>query len=400
MELSKVNKALLTLVKAAMTQSNKELTDIKFDNVDQWQELLDLAKLHGVFGLIYPVIKDMPGVPVAFTSYCKKYALCTINNSYKMLSFAYTLQSCLEDAGVESIIMKGVAAAKYFPYPELRKIGDIDILVKTGQYDKAEATLLALGFNKIGDIPVHGEFEKDGVIVEVHRVMVDSMPSDSANKIIQQIAQDGIARRVVFSVEDKVPFYIFPEAINGLRLLLHMLHHFLMGGFGIKLLCDWSAFVESIEDSEVREEILLYIKQLGLRKFTATLTQICVDYCGLSVDKASQFIYSDITIDGELALLLDIINANETLSNKPEYMVVLDKPTIGGLIRQLHYQMKHNHVKASKYVILWPILWVVTLVVFIWNNRFIRHVKTTDTTKGALKRAGSVSASSLELFKN
>lgn len=400
MELSKVNIALLTLIKAAMTQSNMVSADINFDNYDQWQELFDLAKRHGVLGLIYPVIKDMSGVPEAFMSYCKKYALRTINNSYKMLSFAYTLQSCLENAGVESVIMKGVAAAKYFPYPELRKIGDVDILIKTGQYDKAEATLLEAGFNKIGDIPVHGEFEKDGIIVEVHRVMVDSTPSDSANKRIQQIAQDGVARRVVFSVEDKASFYIFPEAINGLRLLLHMLHHFLMGGFGIKLLCDWSAFVENINDSNTRIEIHSYIEQLGLRKFTATLTKICVDYCGLSVDKASPFIYSDINIDGEMTLLNDILNADETLSKNPEYMVVLDKPTIGGLIRQFHYQMKHNHAKASKCVLLWPILWVVTLVVFLWNNKFVRHVKTSEATKGALKRASAVSTSSLELFKN
>ena len=49
--------------------------------------------------------------------------------------------------------------------------------------------------------------------------------------------------------------------------------------------------------------------------------------------------------------------------------------------------MKMNHPKASPYVILWPALWVITLVVFLRNNRKLNRGKVRDILRNAGDRS-------------
>lgn len=55
----------------------------------------------------------------------------------------------LRNAGVEPVIAKGWAAARYYPEPGLRPHGDIDLCVGTEFYDVADAALQATGVQKV-----------------------------------------------------------------------------------------------------------------------------------------------------------------------------------------------------------------------------------------------------------
>ena len=68
-------------------------------------------------------------------------------------------------------------------------------------------------------------------------------------------------------------------------------------------------------------------------------------------------------------------------------MVVLRDSGIDSLIREFHHQMIINYPKMSKYIVLWPILWGLTLIVFLRNNKKVRHTNTFSILKNASKRS-------------
>ena len=47
----------------------------------------------------------------------------------------------LRESGIPAAILKGCAAAIYYPRPELRAMGDIDFLVRESDYKRAEQLL-------------------------------------------------------------------------------------------------------------------------------------------------------------------------------------------------------------------------------------------------------------------
>lgn len=86
-----------------------------------------------------------------------------------------------DEESIPSILLKGPAvAARYYPRPELRPYGDIDLLVRDADEERTHELLEARGFELTGgghDDPLHHDHAKfqsiferqDGCVVEIHR---------------------------------------------------------------------------------------------------------------------------------------------------------------------------------------------------------------------------------------
>jgi hypothetical protein len=55
-------------------------------------------------------------------------------------------------------------------------------------------------------------------------------------------------------------------------------------------------------------------------------------------------------------------------------------------IREFHHPMHLNFPKAGKCFLFWPVLWVITLVRFLRNNRRVRAVSGRELLKSAGQR--------------
>ena len=53
---------------------------------------------------------------------------------------------------------------------------------------------------------------------------------------------------------------------------------------------------------------------------------------------------------------------------------------------QFHRQMKNRFPNAHKLVLLWPVLWVVTGICFLWNNYTLRGTSTREVLAMTRKR--------------
>ena len=70
---------------------------------------------------------------------------------------------------IPMIVLKGCTSAMYYPVPEYRTMGDIDLIVNPKDFERARIALEEMGysretFNEVREIL----FKKQGVIVELH----------------------------------------------------------------------------------------------------------------------------------------------------------------------------------------------------------------------------------------
>lgn len=387
---------LLKLLNAQLTNNNKILAGDMFVKTvlqlsdSDWWNLIKLAQNHNVLSII--------AENEVFIDNCnheqKQYIFDETNKivmrNYRLLWLASKYQKILNDAEIESVLIKGFATAIYYDVPEVRKSGDIDILIMDkNKIDKAIYVLLSKGLKYVDKqhSSHHIELVNDrGITVELHQTLAEHFDNKRMDNQLQNIVKSykEHIERVSFLGNT---LYIPSDGYNAFSLIVHMLQHYLRAGFGLKLLCDWVVFWNrSINDTE-KEQFMYQIKQLHMETFVSAITSICVRYLGLSKEKVSFMMNEKQDKTLLYAIIMDIIEAEEFGYSDKNRMVVLRDSKINSLIREFHHQMIINYPKMSHYIVLWPVLWVCTLLVFLRNNKKVRHTSTFHILKNASKRS-------------
>jgi len=83
----------------------------------------------------------------------------------------------------------------------------------------------------------------------------------------------------------------------------------------------------------------------------------------------------------------EVLDAEEFGNSNQNRMVVMRGTGLFDYVREFHHQMKLNFPKAGRCFIFWPVLWSITLLRFIKNNRKIRQVSTASVLKEAARRS-------------
>lgn len=85
--------------------------------------------------------------------------------------------------------------------------------------------------------------------------------------------------------------------------------------------------------------------------------------------------------------LQDVFAAEEFGKADKDRMVIVQENSLWAYAKEFHYQMKLNHPRTSPYVILWPALWLITLAVFLRNNRKLKRGRVKDILRNAGNRS-------------
>lgn len=190
------------------------------------------------------------------------------------------ISTLLEREGIPHVIIKGHASAIWYPEPELRQLGDVDFYVDRADVDRTQALLEREGFatEKTGH-RFHRVFAKDGARYELH-FDIPGLPEGTKGDRCRALFHDMIARSAV----RHTPFgdMRLPSAFHhGLILLLHAAHHLTNSGIGLRHLCDWAVFADTLPETDFTEMFGKCLHQTGLWRFACCLTDICTRYLGM-----------------------------------------------------------------------------------------------------------------------
>ena len=296
-------KIILKLLSNALSQSNRKL-----DAVSDWNAILDEASKQCVFLIVYENAQD----------YIKRYLkadelkkwntrkIQLIRSSIKNAYQHNKLHNLLADNAVPYVILKGQASAFYYPNPLLRTTGDVDFLVEKGSIEKVKELLLeeSYSMNPHNTSLCHLDFHKRNELLEMHWEP-NGIPNGEKGDLCRTYLQDAVSAAKLFE-KDGLRLYLPDRLHHGFILLLHTAHHMINTGIGLRHLCDWAVFVNSVSDEEFITLFKDKLKSVGLWRFAQTLTQLCVHYLDCEYKK-----WADEDVDEEYLekLLCDIFES-------------------------------------------------------------------------------------------
>lgn len=252
-----------------MTDNQKELLDAlaaALFGASPAAPLSQEAQEEALRQAVYPLVAD--DVP----------ALQRVTKNIQVCYEQEKLIEALE--GVPFVILKGLAAAIYYPDPMKRTLGDIDLIVTPGDFERAYDALAKAGFETqetVEDTVRHCHFKRDGVTVELH-LSFATLNTRAAEELLDGWIFAALREPVTASA-GQFRFPMLPEEQNGLVLLTHISQH-LEGGLGLRQIIDWVMFVDKALPDVKWESFKRKTDQLGLTTLAITSARIGQLYLG------------------------------------------------------------------------------------------------------------------------
>lgn len=207
------------------------------DDAD-WQKLMNLADIHSVTGILgYMNMQYRLCPDPALSRALRQLTLVTLSRFTQRGALLDQFCKMLQDAGIEHILMKGAIVRDYYPVPELRTFGDIDLVIHPEDRQKCHRLMLDAGFQpKVDWGPVYSYFRGP----EIYEIHTDIMEIDVSEKADYQGYFSGMWQHAVTKSGSTLEFA--PE-FHFLYLLTHIAKHISNAGAGVRLYLDIAAFI-------------------------------------------------------------------------------------------------------------------------------------------------------------
>lgn len=254
--MTKEQSTLLALIRSSLWGEPRP------DNAD---DALEQARIQALVPLLYPDSAET-----------MQYSA----HGIRILFAQDALVALMASANIPMAILKGCAAAMYYPEPFLRTMGDIDCIVPAERFQEAARLMAENGYAEVHEPQAldepdrHIAYQKDGITVELHH----HFSSDGIN--MEQFIQEGIQKPERAAVSGH-EFPILPPLANGIILLAHAAQH-LKKDLGLRQVIDWMLYVHEVLSDEMWEkEFCAAAEACGLKKLAVTMTWMCQRYLGL-----------------------------------------------------------------------------------------------------------------------
>ena len=357
------------------------------ENFD-FNKLFDEAKHQTVFPIAYMGFKN------------KKYDKAFYNFVAKNVQVNYNhteIADLLSANNIKYVFIKGVASASYYKESTLRMMGDVDVLIDRCDTEKVNTLLQKLGYTTNDDI-----FKEDGhigykreisgtlSICEVHFV-INGIPDSLADIFERYIGNilDNTKEITVANGKCLVP----NDFHHGIVLLLHTANHLTNEGVGLRHLCDWAVFVNSLSNDEFVDLFEAPLKEMGLWRFAQLLTICCEKYLG--IDKKQWVGEAEESLIGNI--IADILTGgNFGYKDKDRYgqikyisdreaNKVSDKGTFSQLLSSINAKAKTEYNFTKKCKLLLPIAWLAVvfsyLILVLTRKRKLDNINTINSAK-------------------
>jgi len=250
-----------------------------------WQAVYQELQQQAVACLPASILPDLPGLDDAFRQRWAMRTITSMQRFYHILQEQSDLLALLQSAGIKAVVLKGTAAAMYYPNPDYRSMGDVDVLVEDGRADEALRLMLQNDYEltkPAGQHKIHFNLNKNDVDFEIHRSFAVRL-CDSAAVHLNACLFESIDKAEIHSIAGYT-FPVLPQLQNGLVLLAHTNQH-MKEGIGLRHVLDWVMYAAAVLDdtfwySTFKEEA----ERIGLDKFAIALTRMAQLYFGLPTE--------------------------------------------------------------------------------------------------------------------
>lgn len=339
----------------------KDSSKMNYETVD-WSSIVTELDQQAVLGITSLVLqqKGRKGMPDELMCHITKRRRQVIMRSTQIAVLQNKIWRVLYDHGIAVAVIKGMASAVYYPYPFIRTMGDIDLIVNPENFQMAVQTLLEFGLKKsIGSDTYHAVMEKEGYIIELHQSPA-SVHKDIHGNYIREFILSGL-NDVEMATVEKYCFPMLPWQQNGMELIWHIRQH-LYNGLGLRHIIDWMMFVDHCLDDQRYIEFEPELKKCGLLNLAATVTKMCQMYLGLRADGISWCGEVDEKLCEELMdYILEQGDFGKKKLDDKAAKVLTGYSDIGMLLREIQRKGETEWEVTKKCPVLKPFSWIYEL---------------------------------------
>ena len=349
-----LQKGVITLIKSAVTGEKYPLPEEFSIN-----EAYDFIIKHRVMMLAYEgavrcgISKSEPAMQKLFQCYVNGML-----HSEKQMEAVKEMYAAFDENGIDYLPLKGCNMKFVYPKPELRSMGDADILIRTKQYDKLKDILEGLNFEEEAEISHHYVWNSDRLHLEMH-----TEPMPSSYKKFQNYYGDGWER----AIKTETNRYIYSDEDTFVFLLAHFAKHYLEGGIGLRHITDIFVYLKSIPNMDF-DYIEKELSKIGLLKFYKNIVKTISYYFknGKS-DEAVEIISEYILQSGNWGSYKSHVFASGARSNGTEEKVTGSKFRF--LIKAAFpsaesIKGRYTILKKAPFLIpiIWPVRWIDAII--------------------------------------
>ena len=367
---------LLLLIKSALT-GKVEVVPEDFD----LHEAFDTAKKHGITALLYygarTIGEDATSETMqrAFSSVCK----CILADERQRAEITRLLNA-FDERGIKYMPLKGVNMKGLYPNPEMRMMGDADILITPEQYDEViRPLMLELGYEEGAESDHELIWNKSSLHVELHKRLIPSY-----NKDYYEYFGDGWTLAKV--KDENTERYSMTKEDEFVYLFTHFAKHYRDSGIGIRHMVDLWVYESHNPDMD-KEYILGELKKLQLDKFYINIEKTLDTWFGDSkADKLTDFITNFIFTSGQYGKLETSFVSGalkESKSEKSTAKIKLKRILRSGFQSVDYLKTYYPILKRAPFLL--PFIWVIHFFrrVFTKNKlkNYVRNIKEIDDGK-------------------
>lgn len=242
------------------------------ENID-FSKLYSISKYHNLVAVVFCVIKNCSNKNIIpeniYTRFENGFYEAIIRYDYQSKAIN-EISDILSLNKIKHVFFKGSEIKEYFPVPQARAMGDIDILISPDERNKVKQILCNNGFIcKNSNGPVY-DYEKDGILAEVHTKII-------SGKVGSSNAEEGFSDAIDNAVFNDYKGYLKPD-YHFAYLITHIAHHFWFYGAGIKLIIDLAVMLRHFDIN--LDCVLIKMEEIGLKKFSMHILSICYKWFG------------------------------------------------------------------------------------------------------------------------
>lgn len=266
---TRVADALWSLLGAAIAGRIAECPRL---TAGEWGDLMERSRTCGVLGLIHSAIETLPAhasPPDVLDGRWKRIAVCAGVREAFRFTHAREAISALARGGIRTVGLKGVAFRSLYPQPDLRGMGDIDLLVAPGDVIRSAAILAPLGWRRVSTTEnVQSWWHESGTVIELHHALfvMQSGIRGGADLVHHLLAG---AR----APDPASPHLAVPEPEDStVHLVLHMVKHLRAAGFGPRGLADLTLLLRNGVDAA---RLIERLEGHGAGRFGRAVVLLC-----------------------------------------------------------------------------------------------------------------------------
>ena len=294
---------------------------------DDWHTIYNMSKKQSVQAVVFDGVQKIPKAFIPPKELVLEWYGVTMRT--EKISEAHerdlvSLIKFLSDCNIDNRLMKGQGCASFYPKPWHRQSGDIDLFVGERQYNKAQDLIRNHGvkIEKESVYDVHFTWGK--TIVEMHK-WETFFYYPFVNRRLQSICRkEEWNKSIVVNIGDQ-PIALFNATFNAFYIFVHLYHHFLQVGIGLRQICDWMLWMKHQEVYIDWERLHRYVQEIDAERAWKAFYGLTAEHLGLRLTVVPKWMqqYSQKDVD---FILEDVFS----VGNFGKYGDSIQKRSFGG----------------------------------------------------------------------